>query len=190
MREIRGDFVQFDLLENPLPVIALPDEKYEIIIQAPIRLTIEDLAGLNDNYLRNILTGVFNIRIPPEIKNSQNYWETLAQIYGTGKLKWGCFDLDKTLPEEFYELNEVMQQTALKDVPSLERKLNAGYIKFNDPWRTRMERLSETARKAFVTSFFSKYAADACAYELKHGETRDRFGRDVFQKMDRYVPVN
>ena len=187
MREIRGDFIQLDLLGRSLPIIAVP-EKLEVF-QNPIRLTNQDLSELPVDYLRDILRGIFNINIPKEIRRAQNYSETLFQIYAVGKLKWGSFDFDHW-SEDFFELSALLESTARQDLHSIEEKLNSGYLKFNDPWKTRMERLPEHTRKAFVASFFSKYADDACAYELKAEEPREGFVGDVFQKLDRYIPIN
>lgn len=190
MREIRGDSAQFDLLGHPLPtvqgIIHTEQPKSE---EKPLRLTIDDLIGLPDDYLMTILKGVFNFNIPQKIRHAQNYSETLNQIYGAGKLKWGSFDFDK-LPEDFFELNALLESTARTDLLCVERRLNFGYLKFNDPWKTRMEKIDEDVKKTFMSAFLARYTPDACAYEPKPGEEKDKFAKEVFQKLDPYILIN
>jgi len=184
--------MQLDLFKQPVPwstiqrIRAAEEKKNQPAAPNPtlLRLTKYDLLELNNDSLGYLLSGIYNIRIPRSILEVQNYWETFAQIYSAGKLK-SHDRIIRILPRDFDALGEELHLVAHNDNSALCEKLNFGYLKFEDLWKTRMERVSGCDKEDFTKSFFSPYKTDF--YRPEIDKDREGYVNEVFSKLDKII---
>ncbi len=119
--------------------------------------------GLLKQGAEHVFFGTHNFNSPTQLFDLSNSAQVLSFLYGSGKLKKHNYHLSSGLPADFFDLIEVLYESAGndRDFRQMTRQSKTRFPVGLDALKDRLDLLDDETKNSVVQSFFCEYMASS-----------------------------